>query len=424
VALFSIITDVLIVLAAALLIGEVFERLHFPSVVGELLSGIIIGPSLLCLVAPTDAFEAVSYIALFFILFHIGFELRTNMIMGKLKFASLFSLTSFLIPLGLMVLATLLFFPFALEENVILALAIAVPSLSIVSVLCWQYNLLKTITGQIILASVTMSDVLAFVILAGILRPLQSTLTVILEIIIFIVVFVAADRILNLKAEAFHKMLVSASRFFKRVDFAFAVLLIFALLMSAIFEIMGLSFILGAFFAGLIVHDRLIGKKAYNRISQTLSTMNNIFFIPLFFGFAGVEVILASISYTYYAGLAVLIALGLGIGVSLTYYVSHKIARVRAVLDVVPKQLAGILGGRGAIGIVVATIAFGEGVLGEAGFSLVILATMIMSLIIPFLAGRTVKMEPPSIPLNTDSCEIVTDETIPPPPPPPPPPPT
>ena len=385
-ALFSIITDVLIVLVAALLFGELFERFRLPSVVGEILSGMIIGPSFLGLVVTSDALQAVSSIALFFIIFHIGFEMKTQMVSGKLGTASLFSITSFLVPLILMVLAAILFFPFSTEENLILALAISVPSLSIVSVLIWQYNLLKTSTGQIILASVTISDVIAFIVLVGIVRPLESTLTIVAEIMIFMVVFIVLDRLLNKKPDVFQKILTKSSVFFKREDFAFALLIVVALLVSAIFQTMGLSFILGAFFAGLILHDGLIGRKAYNRVCQTLSTMNKIFFIPLFFGFAGIEVVLASVGYFDFIGMALLIIIALGVGVSLTYFVSRKFLHSK--LDVAPKQLAGILGGRGAIGIVIATVAFSEGSLNETGFSVVILATLIMSLIIPFLAGK------------------------------------
>jgi Kef-type K+ transport system membrane component KefB len=94
-ALFSIITDILIVLAVALLLGELFERFRLPSVVGEILSGMIIGPSVLGLVVANDALSAISSIALFFIIFHIGFEMKTQMIKGRIRVASLFSLTSF-----------------------------------------------------------------------------------------------------------------------------------------------------------------------------------------------------------------------------------------------------------------------------------------------------------------------------------------
>jgi hypothetical protein len=77
--------------------------------------------------------------------------------------------------------------------------------------------------------------------------------------------------------------------------------------------------------------------------------------------------------------------------VLLTYVVSRKILHK---VNVVPKQLAGILGGRGAIGIVIASVAFSEGFLSEAGFSLVIIATLIIALIIPFLVGRKTVDEP------------------------------
>ncbi|MCW4011114.1 MAG: cation:proton antiporter [Candidatus Bathyarchaeota archaeon] len=386
---YSIITDVLIVLAAALLIGELFERFSLPSVVGEILSGMIIGPSMLGLVAADDAIRAVSSIALFFIIFHIGFEMRTQMVRSKLFVASLLSVTSFLVPLALMVLAALFLFPFGTEESFIVALAISVPSISIISVLVCQYNLLRSTTGQIILSSVTISDLLAFVILVGVVRPLESTLTIVSEITIFVFVFLILDWILNRKPDAFQQLLVSSSRFFRREDFSFVFLIIVALTVSVIFQSMGLSYILGAFFAGLIVHDGLIGRKAFGRISQTLSTMNKVFFIPLFFGFAGLEVMLGSIDSFFYVGLTVLIVIALGVGVSLTYYASKKTLHTK--LDIAPKQVAGILGGRGAIGIVIATVAFSEGSIKEAGFSLVILATLIMSLAIPFLAGKIIQ---------------------------------
>ncbi|MGD6810490.1 MAG: cation:proton antiporter [Candidatus Bathyarchaeia archaeon] len=384
---FSIITEILIVLAAALLLGELFERFRLPAVVGEILSGIIIGPSLLGLVVADEPFRAVSSVALFFIIFHIGFEMKTQMIRGRIRVASLFSFTSFLIPLGWMTVAAPLFFPFfTFTESLVIALAIAVPSLSIVSVLIYQYKLLKTATGQTILASVTISDVLAFIFLAGIIRPIESTLTISMEIVLFITLYATLDAVLNWKPHVFQEAINRSSGFFKRQDFAFALLIVIALLVSVIFQNMGLSFILGAFFAGLILHDGFIGRKACDRISQTLSTMNSIFFIPVFFGFAGVEVALMEIDSLNFVGMAMLISIALGIGVSLTYFVSKKY--LHAKVDVAPKQLAGILGGRGAIGIVIATVAVSEGVLSESGFSLVIVATMIFSLIIPFLTGR------------------------------------
>jgi Kef-type K+ transport system membrane component KefB len=389
----TIITDVLIVLASALLVGEIFEQLCLPCVVGEILGGMIIGPSLLGLVVSNDAIQAISSVALFFIIFSIGFELRTQMVRGKLINASLLTLTSFLAPLVLTALLALIFFPFGAQANFVIALAISIPSISIISVLCLQYNLLSTTSGQLILSSVTISDVLAFVIFAGVVHPFESTLTLVIEIAIFIIGFVIVDWILNRKPEAFKQLLARTSSLFRREDFSYVLLIIVGLALSVIFQIIGLSYILGAFFAGLILHDGLIGRSAFNRISKTLSTMNNLFFIPIFFGFAGIEIVLQSIGFLSFAGLALIIVVALGAGVSLTYYVSKNVLQSK--MRIVPKQLAGILSGRGAIGIAIATVALEEGTISGEGFSLVILATLAMSLVAPFLAGRMFRQRLP-----------------------------
>jgi Na+:H+ antiporter len=373
-------------LASALLVGELFEQFGLPSVIGEIVSGMIIGPSLFGLAVINDAASAVSSIALFFIIFHIGFEMKTRMVRGKLVHATLLSLTSFLIPLSLAALVASLLLPFGPEGNFIVALSISVPSISIVSVLVLRYQLLETATGQLALASVTISDVLSFVILAGILRSLVSELTVIIELIVFALVFLFLDWLLNRNAEAFQRFLGRASKLLRREDFSYALLIIVGLAISVIFQNIGLSYILGAFFAGLIVHDGLIGRKPFERISQTLATMNRVFFVPLFFGLAGVEVVLQNIGYTLYLGLSILIILALGGGVALTYYVSRNVLEPK--IGVVSKQVAGILSGRGAIGIVIATIALAEGAINNTEFSLVIVATLVMCLTIPLLAGK------------------------------------
>ena len=164
--MFGIITDALIILAGAILIGELFEQFHLPSVVGELLSGIIIGPSLLGAVVFTSDLQTVSSLALFFIIFHIGLEMKTQMVRKHLSGASLLTFSSFLVPLMLTTVAAVFLLPFDPVANVIIALAISVPSISIASVLVLHFRLIQTNTGQAILSSVTVSDVLAFIILS------------------------------------------------------------------------------------------------------------------------------------------------------------------------------------------------------------------------------------------------------------------
>src|SRR5690349_12045601 len=65
-----------IVLLAAKLAAEICERLHQPAVVGEVLAGIIIGPSVLNLVQPTDVLGALAELGVIFLLFTVGLETR------------------------------------------------------------------------------------------------------------------------------------------------------------------------------------------------------------------------------------------------------------------------------------------------------------------------------------------------------------
>jgi Kef-type K+ transport system membrane component KefB len=384
--MFGVITDALIVLAAAIFTGELFEQFGLPSVAGELLSGMIVGPTLLGFVTITSDLRAVSSIALFFIIFHIGLEMKTQMVRRNVLGATVLSLTSFMIPLLLTTVAAVFLLPFNLQANLVVALAISVPSISLISVLVMKSKLIQTHTGQIILSSVTVSNVLAFIILAGLTRSLEATFFIVAETVAFVIGFAWVDWFLNRRPDSFQGFLGKISRLFKREDFPLAFLIISALAISAIFQNIGLSYILGAFFAGLIVHDGLIGEKAFERITKTLSSINRIFFIPIFFGVAGLEVNLINIENGIYAALAIIVALAFAVGVYSTFYISRKSLQCR--LNLVPRQVAAILGGRGAIGIVIASVALEGGVLEEVGFSLVVIATLIMSIAVAFAAGN------------------------------------
>ncbi|MGD0638924.1 MAG: cation:proton antiporter, partial [Nitrososphaerales archaeon] len=96
---YEIIIQILIVLAAAVLLGEVFEQAGLSSVPGELLSGMVLGPTFLNLIATNDQIQAVSSLALFFVIFFIGFEMNTDMLRKRVQHGVILSLTSFVIPM-------------------------------------------------------------------------------------------------------------------------------------------------------------------------------------------------------------------------------------------------------------------------------------------------------------------------------------
>lgn len=303
------------------------------------------GPTVLGVISSTSDLQALSTIALFFIIFLIGLEMNTETLWKHVKAASLLALTSFILPLLLAFVIAAFSLPFGRTSDFVVALAIAVPSISIISVLVMQYEMLEKESGQIILATVVVADLVAFMLLAASSSPLPSTLSIVAYTVIFIAAFVLVDWILNARPQAVRDVLSKIGRMSRREDLAYALLIVVGLAVASIFQVIGLSYIIGAFFAGLIVHDGLIGRKAFREVSQTLSRMNRAIFIPFFFGFAGLEANLSSSSYELLVGLCLVIAASIIPATALTYYGAKRALRVRDPGG--PKQIALTLGGRG-----------------------------------------------------------------------------
>lgn len=383
--LYGIIYQVLLVLASAVVFGEIFGRFGLPSVAGALLSGLVLGPTVLRVVSSNAEIQGVSTVSLFFIIFLIGLEMRTETIRKHIVHGTLASITSFIIPF---VAATLLSFrllPFGAVPDLVVSLVIAVPSISIISAIVLQYRLLELQTGQTLLASTVISDVVAFMVLAIVLQSVGSAFSLAVFVILFVAIFAAVDRVLNARTDAFQRLLQTASRILRGENVSYAVLIVSGLLVSFIFQSVGLSYIVGAFFAGLMLHEELIGKEAFGRLSRTFTRMNEGFFIPVFFGFAGVQANLLASGYQSIEALAVVILASVTPSVVLTY------AGVRGLLKFSgddARDMAVILGGRGAVGIVIATAALNDGIIDASAYSLAILGTMVISTLVPLLIRR------------------------------------
>jgi Kef-type K+ transport system membrane component KefB len=383
---YEIIIQVLIVLAAAVFTGEVFEQLRLPSVAGELLSGVILGPTVLNVVSTNDQVQAISSLSLFFIIFLIGFEMNTETVRKHIFDGILLSGTAFIIPLLAAFVFGLLLFPFGAFSDFVVAMTIAVPSISIISVLVMQYNLLEKETGRIIISTVTVTDIVAFILLAAISHPLRNTLSVLLYTGVLIAAFVVVDWVLNYKPKAFRRMVERAGKLVRTEDMPYAVLILVGLSLAAAFQAIGLSYIIGAFFAGLIMHDGLIGRKAFEEVSVTFTRMNRALFIPLFFGLAGLEADLTASGYGLLPALGGAVAVALVLSLVLSYYAVKDIIKVKEKGGA--RQIAVTLGGRGAVGIVIASVALSSGIIDGLAYSLIIIGTLAVSLIVPLLLGR------------------------------------
>ena len=376
----DIITEVLIILALSILIGEIMESKGFPNVVAAMIVGIILGPAVFNYISPNPVLAGISDISLFFIVLLIGVEVTTELLTKYNKTATSLSVGSFGIPFLLMIAFSVLIYNLQIKEAIILSLSISIPSISIVSVLLLRYNLLSREGGMRILASVVISDVLAFIILSSLINTSQIYFKLI-AIIIFIFLLLLLDRYMRKNAErskVFFEKLRAKDR---GEQLIFAAIIIWGLFVSRIFEELGFTFILGALFSGMIINDVVIGPELIGIIKRTLTRINDSFFIPIFFTIAGLGVVIPP--EKYYGLLLGMVLITVVIGGFLNFFTSRIF-----LTDLKNRTTMAILGGRGAVGVIIATFALSEGLITNDIYSIAILGTIMVSLIMPPLISK------------------------------------
>lgn len=376
----DIITEVLIILALSIVIGEIMESRGFPNVVAAMIVGIILGPAVLNYISPNPVLAGISDISLFFIVLLIGVEVTTELLTKYNKTSTSLSVGSFGIPFLLMIAFSILIYNLQIKEAIILSLSISIPSISIVSVLLLRYNLLSREGGMRILASVVISDVLAFIILSSLINTSEIYFKLI-AITVFIFLLLLLDRYMRKNGER-SKLFFEKLRAKDRGEqLIFAAIIIWGLFVSRIFEDLGFTFILGALFSGMIINDVVIGPELIGIIKRTLTRINDSFFIPIFFTIAGLGVVIPP--EKYYGLLLGMVIITVVAGGLLNFLTSRIF-----LTDLKSTTTMAILGGRGAVGVIIATFALSEGLITNNIYSIAILGTIMVSLIMPPLISK------------------------------------
>ncbi|MCL5680880.1 MAG: cation:proton antiporter [Candidatus Thermoplasmatota archaeon] len=367
----NLITAILAILFASTILGEITHRLGIERVVGNLISGIIIGPAVLNIIQVTNQVSAIEDISIFFIVLLIGIEVTTDLFAKNIRNAVLISIGTFLVPFLVLITSTVFVFHYPVITSVALSLSISVPSISIVSVLVMQNNLLSDQDGHLILLTTVLIDLFSFVFIASIGRSLALTLKVLFVIAaILAFIFILDKTLLHFKV-SFESLIF---RKVKRIDeLSMTIIILFALVISSIFVSLNLSFILGAFFAGMLIREEFLGKDIYKNITSSMRILNNTFFIPIFFSIAGS--IEAFPSRTGLIVVVVVVSIDVVVSLLLDIIIAKRIVKPDNIL-----KTTGILGGRGAVGIVIATYSLSRGLINSSVYSIVILATIAISI--------------------------------------------
>jgi Kef-type K+ transport system membrane component KefB len=244
----------LIVFASAKLMAELCERLGQPGLVGEILAGILIGPSALNWIAPTEFLTALADLGAMFLLFRVGLEVKSSELMKLGGIATLVAVSGVVVPF-LMGWGILLAWGESTNEAIFVGAAMVATSVGITAQVLSAKHLLHATASKIILAAAVIDDVLGLLVLAvvsgmtkGQLNIPGLVLTGVLACGFTLIVAQWGTRAMKNVAPALTQNLRLGE-----AQFALAMCLLFALSVGAVYA--GVAAIVGAFLAGLALAE-------------------------------------------------------------------------------------------------------------------------------------------------------------------------
>ncbi len=370
----DIITAILILLASGIIAGRVSNKFGIPEVAGQLLVGFILGRAVLGFVVPSQSLTSIADIALFFIILLLGIEATYKTLTSNPSESTVLSFGSFVIPVIVMAAISYFVFGFNVVQSIVVSMGVGVPSISIVSVLLRHYSLIGTEDGDKILSSVVISDILAFTTLAILYKStnIMNIFFLVATLLIFIVIMLIIARLLRRHYKFVRKFFQSLSKRRDGEGLIFAIVILLGLGIASILQLIGVTFVLGAFFAGMILEEFVVGKKVFGTLTRTFKRLDDSFFIPVFFTIAGAAATLPSLG-----GITVLIVLTAASAIFSTALVSFF--GVEVFRKMKASSAMSILGGRGAVGVVIGSIAFAGGLIDASVYSIIILGTLILA---------------------------------------------
>lgn len=406
-----ILLKLLLLLVAAKIAGELAERLKQPAVLGELLAGILLGPTLLGHFAFFDfasgsAGEIVAFVAelgVILLLFEVGLEtkLKEMVAVGKsaMFVAGIGIVGSFVVGFGVAwFLGFIGFWSTNLLFHVFVGATMTATSVGITARVLSDLGRLATAEARIILGAAVLDDVGGLIILAivlaltnGALDPVGIATQAGIAIAFLVVALLAGVRVMPWALERISRARVRGVVI--AAGFAFALLMAYAA------ESFGLAAIVGAFTAGLI----LANTRQQQVLSERVRTVGDIF-VPFFFVFVGLQVDLRGVggdALKIVVAVVLLTAAGIGGKIIAGWGVTERgLDKLAVGVGMVP---------RGEVGIIFALAGLSAGLMEAWEYAAILLVVAITTFVAPIWLKHVLARERPNTPRHHTRAQLTQE---------------
>lgn len=351
--------------------AEIFERLKQPAILGELLAGAVLGPSILNVVVPDARLDMLSELGVLFLLFGAGLDVNAKEMWAVRGKATLVATAGVIVPF-IAGWAMMRGFGSANPESIFVGAALVATSVGITARALGARGLLNEKASQIILAAAVIDDVLGLIVLAvvsgfvkGGLNLIDVALTAALASAFTFTVAKWGPPAMTRAAPAIHSRMKAGE-----TQFTVAMVVLFSL--AALATYAGVAAIVGAFLAGLALSESAKGRL------RDLSHGVTELFTPFFLAGIGLHLDLRTLKdrdgailvAAIFAVAVITKLIGCGLGAAgMGWREMMKIG-----LGMAP---------RGEVGMVVAQLGLSAGVLGPRTYGALVLMAVLTTIITP-----------------------------------------
>jgi Kef-type K+ transport system membrane component KefB len=367
-----VILALFVMLASAKIMAEIFERLRQPAVVGEILAGVIIGPSLLGWVAPSEVITILAEIGVIFLLFTVGLETKPRDIFQVGRRAVMVGVLGVILPFvaGYFIAMA---WDGSFAESMFIGAAMVATSVGITARVLGSMGLLDKETSRIILGAAVIDDILGLIILSLVSAVSQGSVSYsgLAKTAAAAILFTAFVGLIGSKVMT--RLAPSVARLHLSKPF-FNIGLILCLGLSLASIYVGVAAIIGAFLAGMALAEATEGNHKMHNLTSGITE----FLVPFFLVNIGMQLDLAvfrDMSVVALAAIVTVLAVitkFVGCGLGAWGMTRREMAQVG--VGMIP---------RGEVGIVVAQIGLGLGVISGHFFASVLFMAVATTLIAP-----------------------------------------
>lgn len=376
--------QILLILFLAKVFGEIIERTGFPSILGEISAGVVLGT--LLLVQESETLSFLAELGVIFLLFTAGYK---EVHLKELRSAS----RKALIPTILQILAAFYFgyligsvFSFGFLESLFLGIALSATSIGFTVKTLIDFDYLSSRPGLLILSSAILDDIIGIFMLSAAatiatLNQLPSGIQFLIiagKMILFAVIISSLGRyIFPVLFEYIHRMHVKES--------IFAFVVIIALFTAYLSEVLGLHAVIGAFFGGVLLSNNPFAK--IESVQNKISGLTYGILAPIFFASIGLSIDLDMLGTSGLFAFVVTVAAILGKLIG--GFVGSRITGLDSYESLIFG--AGMIA-RAEVTLVVISVGKSAGVIGARVFSAVVIAVAASVIVSPVLLKFAIRM--------------------------------